>query len=420
MGDSPRLRRIVVAYTVNQLGTWFGLVALSVGVLEHTHSDLAVAAVLAVPFLPALLAPAVVARMEKSSRRGGLSLLYAIEAASTAGLAVLLWQFSLPGILILVAIDGGVAYAARALLRSEAAYSEAPADPADGRDGDAPASERAAHRANAALNISLALSAVVGPALAGPAVGGLGGPVALLIDAGCFVVTALLLLDVRPYVEDVAASLRARLREVRAHLRAAPRLRALLLIEAVALVFFTSAFPVEVQYVKSTLRAGDVGYGALLAVWGVGMIGGSLLFARVDGRLWTMLIGGTFAVAFSYLAFGVAPTLGVAFIPALLGGFGNGVQWASLIGLVQSLTPRRLMGRMMGVVETMSSAAPVVGFSIGGVLAALTTPRVALLGAGAGALASALAFLRIAAAQAPSVPETRLELVGTGKAAKTD
>ena len=89
-------------------GTWFGVVALSLGVLEHTHSDLAVAAVLATPFLPALLAPAVVARVEASPRRGVLSLLYLIEAAALAGMAVLVWHFWLPGILLLVAIDGGV------------------------------------------------------------------------------------------------------------------------------------------------------------------------------------------------------------------------------------------------------------------------------------------------------------------------
>ena len=113
MADSPRLRRIVIAYTVNQVGTWFGVVALSLGVLEHTHSDLAVAAVLATPFLPALLAPAVVARVEASPRRGVLSLLYLIEAAALTGMAVLVWHFWLPGILLLVAIDGGVAYPAR-------------------------------------------------------------------------------------------------------------------------------------------------------------------------------------------------------------------------------------------------------------------------------------------------------------------
>ena len=63
-----RLRRILAAYTVNRLGTWFGLVALLVAVFDHTHSALAVAALLfAGQALPAFL----VARRRRPRR--GLS-----------------------------------------------------------------------------------------------------------------------------------------------------------------------------------------------------------------------------------------------------------------------------------------------------------------------------------------------------------
>ena len=61
------LRRIVAAYTINRLGTWFGLVALSLAVFDHTHSALAVAALLfAGQALPAFVVPALVARVEAS------------------------------------------------------------------------------------------------------------------------------------------------------------------------------------------------------------------------------------------------------------------------------------------------------------------------------------------------------------------
>lgn len=420
MDDSPRLRRIVIAYTVNQLGTWFGVVALSLGVLEHTHSDIAVAAVLATPFLPALLAPAVVARVEASPRRGTVALLYMLDAACLAGIALFTWQFWLPGIVILAAIDGGLAYPARALLRSEAAKSGA--GPQGNRSaGGETVKEVAAHRANAALNIALAVSGVVGPALAGVAVAGLGSPVSLLIDAACFAVSGALVVDLRPYIGQAAESLRARLREARAHLTAVPTLRALLVTEVVALVFFTGVFPVEVQYVKSTLHAGDGGYGALLAAWGAGMIVGSLLFARVRERLWTMLIGGTAAVGSAYLLFGVAPSLAVAAVGALFGGVGNGTQWASFIGLVQTLTPRRLLGRLMGVVEVINSAAPVLGFLLGGAVASLASPRVAMIGAGIGALLVVGAFVRIfVASRAPGAVEREPDLVTVAKGAEPD
>ncbi|HMH47721.1 MAG TPA: hypothetical protein VK538_08395, partial [Solirubrobacteraceae bacterium] len=66
--SSPRVRRIVLAYTVNRLGTWFGYVALSIAVYDQTHSAVAVAALLvAGQVLSAFLVPAVVARVEASS-----------------------------------------------------------------------------------------------------------------------------------------------------------------------------------------------------------------------------------------------------------------------------------------------------------------------------------------------------------------
>ena len=81
------LRRIVAAYTVNRLGTWFGFIALAVVVFDHTHSALAVAALLlASQVLPAFLVPALVARVEASTRRGELSGLYLFEAVDDGAL----------------------------------------------------------------------------------------------------------------------------------------------------------------------------------------------------------------------------------------------------------------------------------------------------------------------------------------------
>ncbi|MFI5005392.1 MAG: hypothetical protein ACHQE6_10310, partial [Solirubrobacterales bacterium] len=121
--SSPRLRRILTAYTVNQLGTWFGYFALSLGIYDHTHSALAVAGMfVAARGLPALLAPALVASTELFEGRGGISRLYLVEAAAAVALAALLWHFWLPGLLVLVAIDGTAALAASALLRASGAH----------------------------------------------------------------------------------------------------------------------------------------------------------------------------------------------------------------------------------------------------------------------------------------------------------
>ena len=105
---SPRLRRILAAYTVNKLGTWFGTVALSLAIYDHTHSAAAVTALFVARYLPALAVPALVARVEASTRRRTLSALYAFEALCAVLLAALVWHFLLPAILVLVALDGAV------------------------------------------------------------------------------------------------------------------------------------------------------------------------------------------------------------------------------------------------------------------------------------------------------------------------
>jgi hypothetical protein len=423
LSSSPRLRRILAAYTVNQLGTWFGTVALSVAVYDHTHSAIAVTALFIARFLPALAIPAVVARVEASPRRGRLSVIYATESASAAALAGLVWHFWLPAILVLVALDGAGALAASALLRAEAARPEtgdtpgdAPgteaaanglsADAARGEPQEAPPTADAfepeqlaagAHGANAALNIALSTCVVVGPLLAALAVKGLGVPAALLIDAASFLVAGGLLIDLNPYVEErTGTSVRARLGAAWAHLREARALRALLLTEAAALIFFETGAPAEVLYAKGTLKAGDLGYGTLLSAWGVGMVLGSILFARGSRRsLGAMLTGGTFAVGLAYLGFAAAPSLEVAAAAAVLGGIGNGVQWASLIGAVQRLTPAHLHGRLMGTVESMGALCPLIGLPLSGLVLALGSPRIAFLVFGLAGTAATVGFLRL-------------------------
>ena len=438
----PKLQRIVAAYTVNRLGTWFGYVALSLAVYEHTHSALAVAALLVTrQALPAFLVPAVVARIETSSRRGELSGLYMFEAVVAASLAALLaWHFSLPGVLLLVALDGTAALAANALLRAAAArcarewahacYDQAepkiesmpahtyagqsfgpatgesgPGDNSlgenragsngiDAREANAVEAER---RTNAALNIAFSGTLVIVPALASVVVAIAGGPVALLIDASSLLICGAMLIDLHPHVEEMGGgSVRARLRVAWGHINEVATLRTLLLTEGIALIFFAADGSIEVPYATVTLHAGDRGYGLLLTVWGLGMVVGSLTFARMVRRsLGAMLSAGTLAVGLAYLGWAAAPSLAAACAAGLLGGIGNGVQWAALISAVQRLTPQNLHGRMMGGVESLNALCPAIGLALGGALVVLSSPRSAFLVVGLGAALSTIAFVRL-------------------------
>jgi MFS family permease len=110
-----------------------------------------------------------------------------------------------------------------------------------------------------------------------------------------------------------------------------------------------------------------------------------------------MLSAGTLAVGLAYVGFAAAPSLPVACAAGLLGGLGNGVQWASLLSAVQQLTPQSLHGRMMGAVESINALCPGIGLLLGGVLVALGTPRSAFLIVGLAATATTALFLRIGA-----------------------
>jgi hypothetical protein len=383
---------MVLAYGVNRLGTWFGTIALSLAVFDHTHSALDVAAVLiAAQVVPAFVVPAVIARVEASRGRHELSALLYVEALAIGAVAVLLSHFWLPGILLLVAVDGTAALAANALLRTElAAAAKREVDDL----GDPNAAEQ---QVNAVVNVAFSITFVAGPILAGVTAAAAGAAVALLIDVATFLICGTLLLDLHPHVEEAGGeSVATRLRAAWRHVRSVPSLRALLIAQGVGLIFFESAVPIEVAYAKRTLLSGDRGYGLLVTCWGVGVVLGSVIFARAGTRsLTAMLAGGTLAIGAGYLGFAAAPSLTVAAGAAVVGGIGNGVQYAPVISSLQRLTPPELHGRVMGLLESISAVAPALGLALGGALVAAGSPRLAFAVVGAGAAATSLAFTRV-------------------------
>src|ERR1044072_2778782 len=79
----PLSRRLATTYAINELGDWMGLIALSVLVFDQTDSALATAALfIGTRFLPALLAPLLVTRMEQPPPRFALPVIYCGEAAA--------------------------------------------------------------------------------------------------------------------------------------------------------------------------------------------------------------------------------------------------------------------------------------------------------------------------------------------------
>jgi hypothetical protein len=373
----PAFPQLATANLVNELGNWLGEIALAILVFDQTGSPIATAALfVAIHFLPALVGPPLVARVEHLPARVSLGMLYAAEALVFGVLALLAEEFLLAAVLALAAIDGSLASAARALTRAAAAGALKPVGLL--REG------------NAVLNICFTAGAAVGPALAGLVVAGASVQVALLADAASFLAVSGLLVSARglpraaPEVDGVVA----RLRSGFAYVRSSPLLRRLLGAQALAFVFFAVVLPIEVVFAKETLEAGDAGYGALLASWGAGMVLGSFAFAALGrASLPALLAFSTMAIGVAYLGMGAAPSLALACAGAAIGGIGNGVQWVALMTSVQAVTAASYQARVVAMLEAIASAMPGVGFVIGGLVAAVLEPRASFILAGTGVLA---------------------------------
>jgi MFS family permease len=373
----PLFRRLAASYAINELGDWMGIIALSVLVFDRTGSALATAALfLGTRFLPALFAPLLVAQAEKPPPRYALPMIYCGEALAFGGLALLVDHFSLAAVVALAAVDGALALGGRSLTRAVVATSLEPS-------GELRAG-------NALLNVAFTGGAAIGPALAGLAVAGFGVQSALLLDAVSFYAIAWILFTAgaMPHAEPEPGRMRDRVRAGFAYVRRETVLRRLLIAQGLAFVFFAAVLPVEVVYVKETLDSNDTGYGVMLASWGVGMVLGGLLFARLrQASLAYLLLFSTLAVGAGYLGLAAAPTLAVACAASVLGGAGNGVQWVATISAVQELTVESMQARVMSVLESIGAAMPGIGFAVGGVIAAALSPRMTFLVAGAGVIA---------------------------------
>jgi MFS family permease len=390
----PPFRRLATTYAVNELGDWMGIIALSLLVFDQTDSALATAALfLGTRFLPALLAPILVTRVERPPPRFALPVIYCGEAAAFGGLALLATNFSLVGVIVLATIDGALALTGRALTRAVVAAL---------LEGD-----DELRSGNALLNIAFTGGAAIGPGLAGLIVAGFSVQTALLLNAISFYVIAWILLTAGtlPQAEPEPGRMRDRVRAGIAYIREKVVLRRLLIAQGAAFVFFAAVIPVEVVYVKETLGAGDSGYGLMLASWGVGMVLGSILFAAVRRLpLAYLLLFSTLAVGVGYLGLAAAPSLAVACAASVVGGAGNGVQWVSAISAVQELTAQGMQARVLAVLESIGAAMPGIGFAVGGLIATVASPRVAFLVAGIGVIAIVLLALPFLGSRWPERP----------------
>ncbi|MEA2437900.1 MAG: hypothetical protein QOF65_2456 [Thermoleophilaceae bacterium] len=375
----PAFRRLAVAYTINRFGDTLGLIALAGVVYAKTGSAAATTALfMAMEFLPSLAAPAVAARLDRIAVAPTLAAVFGVEAVCFGVLATLTHHFSLVAFLAIVAFDGVLAIAGRAICRGAAAQVLDTTDQL--RDG------------NAVINLLYSPAFALGAFAGGATVATVGSDIALFADAATFAVAAVMCGTARglPRYEDEPdpEPWQVRLRDGFAYLGRHPYATTLIVGQALAMVFFSLTMPIEVAFTRDTLNAGDAGYGALFGAWGVGLIVGSAAYAPLARRhLGAAAVGSTILQGISYAGLGVSPDIYVACVVAAIGGAANGVQWVALTTAIQEVTELDYQVRVMAVFESLTTLSPGIGFVLGGAIAVAVSPRVAFVVAAAGTLA---------------------------------
>jgi len=253
--------------------------------------------------------------------------------------------------------------------------------------------------ANARLELARTVAYTAGPALAGALVGWAGAGPAFGCATALSICAVFLLSGLREPARPALPPhhLAEDLREGAAFVFGHPLLRPVFLTQ---LVFNTAFFilqAVYVPYAVQRLGLSAFGVGVTLATYGVGMVVGALLAARLITRLPFGVVIAMGPVA--GLAAGIVMVLTIWTPSALLAGtsfflVGVGpILWViSTATLRQTVTPRDLLGRVSAIGMTASGARP-IGAAIGAAVASVYGLEICLVVAAVGFLVQASIIL---------------------------
>jgi MFS family permease len=236
---------------------------------------------------------------------------------------------------------------------------------------------------------------MLGPALAAAFIALGGASLLLAVDAAAFAACALLLARVRVSgrvdTDEEEESLVGGAREGLRFLLGDPVLRVLIAGTGGIVLCAGMMNVAEVLLARRELGVGGAGFGAMVAVFGVGMVAGSVLSARSSGlrRLKLGYLGGLAILGCGLLGSAVAPSLACALVTFCVTGFGNSASLVHDRGLTQHLVPARLLSRAHALNGTIEAWAFAGAALLGGTLASLWGPRGVFAASGAALLAIA-------------------------------
>jgi MFS family permease len=251
-----------------------------------------------------------------------------------------------------------------------------------------------------ALNSSMFNGArVIGPAVAGLLVAGIGEGWCFFLNAVSYlaVIAGLLLMRLGPpRPRDLSASPLEHVMEGFRHVRRTAPIRALLiLVGLVSLVGmpYTVLMPI---FADRILHGGARGLGILMGATGVGALMGALTLASRRGLrgLGTVVALAAAGFGASLVLFSFSRSFRLSTVVLVLVGFCMMLQMACTNTLLQSMIPDRLRGRVMALYSMMFMGMAPFGALFAGITASHLGAPVAVAVGGAGCLVGAGVFAR--------------------------
>lgn len=376
---APAFRSLYLATFASNLGTWIAVVALTVDVYDRTHSAKWVSALLIVDFLPAVAIGLVLGPLvDRLSRRRLLIAADLVRLGVFVGLAFTTTAGQVVGL-------AAVAGFATGFFRP-AVLAGLPNLVEDADLGNA----------NSMLRSIEYVGWTAGTLLGGVIAATSGPHLAYWLNAGSFLVSALLIMRIADsLLQSAKAESRGYRRDISDGFSVVFSSRALVAVFVswnLVMLSNSGVNVAEVVLAKASFHSGSFGYGLLWTGSGVGLVIGSLYASTwLDQRGVSFVYGAAIALmAFGVLAAGLSPDVWVAAACLTLSGSGNGAAIVCNGLLVQRGAPDHLRGRALTTLMSATFAMLGFGMAAWGPVTDAIGPRWVFGGAAVFAIAGAL------------------------------
>ena len=382
---NPALRRVQLAWAGSTMGVWLYMVGLGVYAYQAGGASAVGALGLARFLLGAVAAPPLAVLADRLPRVRVMVVSDLVRAAALAGMAAI------------AAVDGPawpVYVLACLATAAQSAFHPAQAAvlPALARTPE----ELTA--ANVASGTVATLTGLLGPALGGVLFAASSASVVFAATAGCILLSALVLAGIRvprpdaestdgssPTEDEAATGIVGETLAGAAHIARDANLRVIVGLYAASGLVWGLVSVFIVVLALDDLGLGESGVGYLLGASFIGGLIGTVAAALLAGsrRLGTAGLGlGVLIWGVPIGVIGLALDAPVAFVALALMGIGESLIEVGTMTLLQRTVPDKVMGRVFGVVESLTVGSLALGAVLAPIMLSVLGTRWALIATG--------------------------------------